>query len=47
MRESLEIAATARFLAGTLLGLFVVMRAQIDRRVIQDTVDGALAVLAP
>jgi len=47
VRESLEIAATARFLAGTLLGVFVMIRAQIDRGIVQDTVDGALAVLAP
>jgi TetR/AcrR family transcriptional repressor of nem operon len=45
VRASLDPLATARFLAGTLLGVFVMIRAQIDRAVVQDTVDGALFVV--
>ncbi len=45
VRASRDPHATARFLAGTLLGVFVMVRAQIDRAVVQDTVDGALSVV--
>lgn len=40
-----QIPALSRFLTSTTLGLFVMLRAQIDRNVLQDTVDVALSHL--
>ena len=40
--ESTDVTAMARSLTTTMLGMFVMIRAQTDRRLLQDTVEAAL-----